>query len=112
VVAHLGAPEEVEFYLEQRVAFPTIASAYGTVDLLVRIGRTIHVIDFKFGSGVRVLALTPDGDTDILNAQLLFYAAPRATRSPNFLLGSRPSTSQSCSRNQSSRTPRWRHPSR
>jgi hypothetical protein len=64
-----------EFYLEQRVAFPTIPGAYGTVDLLIRIGRTIHVIDSKFGSGVRVLALTPDGDTDILNAQLLFYAA-------------------------------------
>ena len=101
-----------EYYLEARIAFPTIAGAFGTADLIVRIGRTIHVIDFKFGSGVRVLALTPDGDTDILNAQLLFYAAPRATRSPNFLLGSRPSTSQSCSRNQSSRTPRWRHPSR
>jgi hypothetical protein len=66
---------EAEFYSEQRVTFPTIAGAYGTLDLLVRAGRTIHVIDFKSGSGVRVLALIPDGDTDILNAQLLFYAA-------------------------------------
>jgi hypothetical protein len=64
-----------EFYLEQRVTFPTIAGAYGTVDLLVRIGRTIHVIDLKFGVGVRVCALSPDGDEDIINAQLLFYAA-------------------------------------
>jgi hypothetical protein len=30
--------------------------------LLVRIGRTIYVVDFKFGVGVRVLALYPDGD--------------------------------------------------
>ena len=64
-----------EYYLEQRVVFPTIPNSWGTVDLLVRIGRTIHVIDFKFGVGVRVLALSPDGDEDVINAQLLFYAA-------------------------------------
>ena len=40
-------------------SFPTIAGAFGTADLLVRIGNTIHVIDFKFGAGVRVLALYP-----------------------------------------------------
>jgi hypothetical protein len=64
-----------EYYLERRIAFPTLTNVFGTVDLLIRIGRTIHVIDFKFGSGVRVLALTPDGDTDIINSQLLFYGA-------------------------------------
>jgi hypothetical protein len=64
-----------EYFLEQRVGFPTIPDTWGTVDLLVRIGRTIHVIDFKFGAGVLVLALSPDGDEDVINAQLLFYAA-------------------------------------
>ena len=64
-----------EYYLEQRVDFPTIPGAFGTADLLVRIGATVHVIDFKFGAGVRVLALYPDGDEDVINAQLLFYAA-------------------------------------
>jgi hypothetical protein len=64
-----------EYYLEQRVIFPTIPDTWGTVDLLVRIGRTTHVIDFKFGTGVRVLALSSDGDEDVINAQLLFYAA-------------------------------------
>ena len=54
-----------EFYVERRVIFPTIPNTWGTVDLLVRIGRTIHVIDFKFGVGVRVLALSPDGDEDL-----------------------------------------------
>jgi hypothetical protein len=63
------------YYLEHRVVFPTIANAYGTVDLLVRIGTTVHVVDFKFGAGVRVLALYPDGADDVINAQLLFYAA-------------------------------------
>src|SRR6516162_2904733 len=64
-----------EYFLERRVIFPTIPDTFGTVDLLVRIGRTIHVIDFKFGVGVRVCALSPDGDEDVINAQLLFYAA-------------------------------------
>ena len=64
-----------EYYLEQRVIFPTIPDTWGTVDLLVRTGRTIHAIDFKFGVGVRVCALSPDGDDDVINAQLLFYAA-------------------------------------
>ena len=80
-----------EYYLEQRVAFPTIPGAFGTVDLLVRIGRTVHVVDYKFGVGVRVLALTPDGAEDVINAQLLFYAAMprrRATRCPNSSPGS------------------------
>jgi hypothetical protein len=64
-----------EYYLERRVVFPAIPDTWGTVDLLVRIGRTIHVIDFKFGVGVRVCALSSDGDEDVINAQLLFYAA-------------------------------------
>jgi hypothetical protein len=64
-----------EYFLERRVVFPTIPDTWGTVDLLVRIGRTIYVIDFKFGVGVRVCALSPDGDEDVINAQLLFYAA-------------------------------------
>jgi len=79
VDALLNTPE-AEFYLERRITFPTVAGAFGTVDLLVRIGRTIHVIDFKFGVGVRVLALTADGDEDILNSQLMFYCAPLAAR--------------------------------
>jgi hypothetical protein len=64
-----------EYFLERRVVFPAISDTFGTVDLLARIGRTIHVTDYKFGAGVRVLALSPDGDEDVINAQLLFYAA-------------------------------------
>jgi Protein of unknown function (DUF2800) len=64
-----------EFYFERRVAFPTIPGAFGTTDLLVRIGATVYVVDFKFGTGVRVLALYPAGDDDIINAQIMFYAA-------------------------------------
>src|SRR5262249_48042564 len=80
--ALLDAPG-AEFYLEQRVLFPTI-DAFGTVDLLIRIGAILHVIDLKFGAGVRVLALYPDGDEDILNAQLMFYAAAARHSFPEF----------------------------
>jgi len=76
-----------EYYLEQRVIFPAIANTFGTLDLLVRIGRTIHLPDFKFGSGVRVLALSPDGDEDVINAQLLFYAAAARHSLPAFFAG-------------------------
>ena len=51
----LDAPG-AEFYLERRVIFPGTADTFGTCDLLIRIGRTIYVIDFKFGSGVLVRA--------------------------------------------------------
>jgi hypothetical protein len=66
-----------EFYLEHRVVFPTIANTFGTADLIVRIGRTIHVVDLKFGVGVRVLALYPRGEADTYNPQLLFWQRQR-----------------------------------
>jgi hypothetical protein len=86
VKALLDAPE-AEFYVEHRVSFPTVSGAFGTIDLLVRIGRTVHVVDYKFGSGVRVLAIYPDGDNDVLNAQLLFYAAAARHSLPEFFAG-------------------------
>jgi hypothetical protein len=76
-----------EYLFEYRVTFPTIASAFGTVDLLVRDGSTIHIVDYKFGSGVRVLALYPDGDEDVINAQLLFYAAAARYSLPKVFAG-------------------------
>ena len=81
----LDAPGE--FYLEHRVTFPGIANTFGTVDLIIRIGNTIHLIDHKFGSGVRVTALIPDGDEDVINAQLLFYAAAARHSLPAFFAG-------------------------
>jgi hypothetical protein len=77
----------VEFYLEHRVAFPTIAGAFGTVGLIVRLGNAIHVIDLKFGAGVLVRAIYPDGDADVLNAQLTFYAAAARHSLPEFFAG-------------------------
>jgi hypothetical protein len=78
-----------EYYLEHRVKFPSIDSAFGTTDLIVRIGNTVYVVDFKFGSGVRVLVLYPDGDEDVLNAQLMFYAAAARHSLPDFFAGAK-----------------------
>jgi hypothetical protein len=82
----LGTPE-AEYYLERRVEFPTIAGAFGTCDLLAHIGNTVHVVDYKFGSGVQVRALYSDGADDVINAQLLFYAAAARHSLPKFFAG-------------------------
>ena len=82
----LDAPG-AEFYLEQRVVFPTVPGAFGTVDLIIRIGAVLYIVDFKFGVGVRVLALYPDGDEDVINGQLLFYAAAARHSFPDFFAG-------------------------
>jgi hypothetical protein len=83
----LLATPGAEFYLEPRLTFPTIPGAFGTADLVVRIGDTIHVVDFKFGSGVRVRALYPAGDDDIINAQLAFYGAAARYTLPELFAG-------------------------
>jgi hypothetical protein len=76
-----------EYYLESRVKFPIVPGAFGTADLIVRVGNVIHVVDFKFGAGVRVLALYPDGDEDVVNSQLAFYGAAARHSFPHFFAG-------------------------
>jgi hypothetical protein len=88
VDALLDAPG-AEYYFEHRVVFPTIAGAFGTVDLFVRIGNIVHVVDFKFGTGVSVLALYADGDEDVINVQLMFYAAAARHSLPEFFAGAK-----------------------
>ena len=85
VDALLAAPGAA-FFLEWRVEFPTVAGAYGTLDLLACLRDTIHLIDFKFGA-LPVLALTPDGDEDVINGQLLFYACAARHSFPKFFAG-------------------------
>jgi hypothetical protein len=85
----LDAPG-AEFFLEARLAFPTITGAFGTADLIIRIRNTAHILDFKFGAGVRVLALSPaedDPTADVLNSQLMFYACSARYSRPEFFAG-------------------------
>jgi Protein of unknown function (DUF2800) len=64
-----------EYYLDVRVEFPAIPGTFGTADLIIIDGNSTRIIDFKFGSGVRVFAVRQDGGDEVLNAQLMFYAA-------------------------------------
>jgi len=61
--------------VEQRVKFPGVPGAFGTCDLIL--GNDTHVlhVDWKFGSGVSVEALTADEQGEKLNAQMMFYTA-------------------------------------
>ena len=114
VVALLDTPG-AEFFLEARITFPTVAGAFGTADLIVRIGRTVHVIDLKFGVGVRVLALRPPTTippSTLSTANCCFTPPRRATRCASSLPASKISSSPSCSRCQSTSMPKWCHPLR
>jgi Protein of unknown function (DUF2800) len=61
--------------VEARVKFPGIPGAFGTCDLIL--GNSTHVlhVDWKFGSGVSVEAVTADELDEKLNPQMMFYTA-------------------------------------
>jgi hypothetical protein len=75
-----------EFYVEKCVVFPSVPGAFGTSDLIIRNGNALRVVDFKFG-GLPVRALYPDGDEDVYNPQLVFYAAAARHSLPKFFAG-------------------------
>lgn len=61
--------------VEARVRFPGVAGAFGTVDLIMQSDEYTLVVDWKFGQGVPVKAVTADEHGEIVNPQLLYYAA-------------------------------------
>lgn len=66
--------------VEARVAFPGIAGAFGTADLILGNAQWTIVLDWKFGAGVGVAAVykeeQPNGlFSELVNPQLLFYTA-------------------------------------
>ena len=70
----LDPHQEMKLAVETRVGFGSyLPGAFGSCDLLGRIGDTAYVIDWKFGDGVVVTAEE--------NEQLLYYAAA-AMRTP------------------------------
>jgi Protein of unknown function (DUF2800) len=75
--------------LETVVQFPGIDGAFGTSDVLGRDDREniTYVTDWKFGAGEGVKASYPDPDDDtyeIVNEQLMFYAAGAWHTQPEF----------------------------
>jgi len=75
--------------IELRVRFPAVPGAFGTMDLVLGNSDTVLHIDWKFGSGVPVKAAYVHGDTETVNAQLLFYATA-AKHSARHLYRGRP----------------------
>jgi Protein of unknown function (DUF2800) len=70
----LDPHQEMKIVVETRVGFGSyLPGAFGSCDLLGRIGDTAYVIDWKFGDGVVVTAEE--------NEQLMYYAAA-AMRTP------------------------------
>ena len=69
-----------KWWLETEVTFPGIEGAFGTADLIGRAEKAnvTYVTDWKFGAGEGVQAVYPDPDDpnyEIINEQLMFYAA-------------------------------------
>ena len=75
--------------VEQRVKFPRVAGAFGTIDLVLQSRDYVLHVDWKFGQGVGVQMVYSDGEGAVVNPQLLFYiAAARATK-PAWYAGGR-----------------------
>jgi hypothetical protein len=61
--------------VEQRVRFPGVPGAFGTVDLILQSASHTILVDWKFGQGVGVQTVYSDGEGAIVNPQLMYYAA-------------------------------------
>jgi hypothetical protein len=69
---------EFEYLVEQQCAFPGIAGAFGTSDIVWRCGDVAGIWDWKFGYG----AVKAEE-----NAQLMFYAQAARFTNPEFFKG-------------------------
>ena len=68
--------------VEQRVIFPGIPGAFGTVDLILQNDRFTLLVDWKFGQGIGVKCVYSDGEGAIVNPQLMYYAAAALKTKP------------------------------
>jgi hypothetical protein len=68
--------------VEQRVTFPGVPGAFGTVDLILQNDRFVLLVDWKFGQGIGVKCVYSDGEGAIVNPQLLYYAAAALKTKP------------------------------
>ena len=83
-----SAPFPVENYrvvgVEQKVTFPGVAGGYGTVDVILQNSNKVLHVDWKFGAGIGVRAVTKDDAGELVNPQLLFYAAAAFASFPKY----------------------------
>ncbi len=68
--------------VEQRVTFPGIPGAFGTVDLILRNEMFTVLVDWKFGQGIGIKTVYNDGEGAIVNPQLMYYAAAALKTKP------------------------------
>jgi hypothetical protein len=66
--------------LELVLPLPGVTGAFGSVDLIMVNKTTVVVVDWKFGGGVKVVAVYSDEAGDTLNPQLAFYTAAARDR--------------------------------
>lgn len=67
--------------VEQRLQFPGIPGAFGTADLILQSANAVLVVDWKFGAGVPIAAVSRDDSGELIDAQALYYlTAARATK--------------------------------
>jgi hypothetical protein len=73
--------------VERRVKFPGIPGAFGTCDVILRSPTHALHVDWKFGQGVPVYAITKDELGEKVNAQLMFYTAAAKTSARHLYRG-------------------------
>jgi uncharacterized protein DUF2800 len=69
-----GGPFRV-LAVEAKVTFPGIPGAFGTCDLVLGNRDTIMLVDWKFGQGIGISAVYTEAAGELVNPQLLYYAA-------------------------------------
>ncbi len=69
--------------VEQRVTFPGIPGAFGTVDLILQNDRFTLLVDWKFGQGIGIKTVYSDGEGAIVNPQLMYYASAALKTKPS-----------------------------
>lgn len=87
LIEAFGGFENCEIVVEQRVQFPGVEGAFGTLDVIVYAKRfnTTILVDWKFGAGVAVKAVYPgaEPDSEYVNRQLMFYGCAARNTCPD-----------------------------
>jgi hypothetical protein len=73
--------------VEERVKFPRLAGAFGTIDLVLCSGIYVLFVDWKFGAGVGVQMVYPADGGTIVNPQMMFYIAAAKATHPSWFSG-------------------------